>query len=77
MSGGDDSNGPDQTEEIVIEPHGERWKMTRSDGSQKRFDKRGDAEARAVAWARAMQGAEIVLKDPTGGIERSRLVDPD
>jgi hypothetical protein len=62
--------------QIEIEPEGPRWVHVHDGERSKRFDRQGDAEAWAVARARWLGGAELIVKTGTGEIERRRIVRP-
>jgi hypothetical protein len=59
---------------IEIEPEGSRWVHVHDEERSKRFDRQGDAEAWAVARARSLGGAEVIVKSRTGKIKRRRIV---
>jgi hypothetical protein len=62
---------------IEIEPQGSRWVVRDDAGRSKPFDRQGDAEAWAVSRARTLGGAELVIKNRRGSIERRRAVSAD
>ena len=61
---------------IEIEPEGPRWVHVHDEHRSKRFDRHGDAEAWAVARARSLGGAELVVRNAIGEVERRRIVKP-
>ena len=61
---------------IEIEPEGPRWVHVHDDERSKRFDRQGDAEAWAVARARSLGGAELIVRNDSGEVERRRIVEP-
>ncbi|MFL6205913.1 MAG: hypothetical protein ACJ739_11240 [Acidimicrobiales bacterium] len=62
--------------QIAIEPEGSRWVHVHDEERSKLFERRGDAEAWAVARARSVGGAVLITKSPTGEIEQRRVVKP-
>jgi hypothetical protein len=65
-----------QWRQIEIEPEGSRWVHVHDADRSKRFERKGDAEAWAVARARSVGGAEVVTKSATGEVEQRRVVTP-
>lgn len=57
--------------QFAVTPRGDRWAVQEigAERSEKLYDHKGDAEAAAAARAQA-EGADVVVEDDDGAIER-------